>query len=71
MFRFVRQALNELAMDWRRQAAIRELNKLSDTLLADIGLRRDQLATLELELATEKRSRAPMPAYQPELQPCG
>jgi hypothetical protein len=47
------------------------LNKLSDTLLADIGLRRDQLATLELELATEKRSRAPMAVYQPELQPCG
>jgi uncharacterized protein YjiS (DUF1127 family) len=71
MFRFVRQALNELAMDWRRQAAIRELSKLSDPLLADIGLRRDQLPTLELELATEKRSRAPMPVYQPELQPCG
>jgi uncharacterized protein YjiS (DUF1127 family) len=71
MFGFVRQALNALAMDWRRQAAIRELSKLSDPLLADIGLRRDQLPTLQLELATDKRSRAPMPVYRPELQPCG
>jgi uncharacterized protein YjiS (DUF1127 family) len=71
MFGFVRQALNGLAMDWRRQAAIRELSKLSDPLLADIGLRRDQLPTLELELATDKRSRASLPVYRPELQPCG
>jgi uncharacterized protein YjiS (DUF1127 family) len=72
MLEFVRQALNGLATEWRRQAAIRELNKLSDPLLADIGLRRDQLPTLALETSEkEERARAPMPAYRPELQPCG
>jgi uncharacterized protein YjiS (DUF1127 family) len=74
MFGFVKQALNELATEWRRQAAIRELSKLSDPLLADIGLRRDQLPTLALELeatSEKERARAPMPAYRPELQPCG
>ena len=71
MFGFVKQALNELATEWRRQEAIRELDKLSDALLDDIGLRRDQLPTLALELTSEKESaRAPMPAYRPELQPC-
>ena len=72
MFGFVKQALNELATEWRRQEAIRELDKLSDALLDDIGLRRDQLPTLALELTSEKeRARAPIPAYRPELQPCG
>jgi uncharacterized protein YjiS (DUF1127 family) len=72
MFEFMKQALNGLATEWRRQAAIRELNKLSDHLLADVGLRRDQLPTAALELTSEKeRLRAPMPAYRPELQPCG
>jgi uncharacterized protein YjiS (DUF1127 family) len=72
MFGFVKQALSELATEWRRQAAIRELNKLSDPLLADIGLRRDQLPTLALDLISEEgRAPAPMPAYRPELQPCG
>jgi uncharacterized protein YjiS (DUF1127 family) len=37
MFDFVTQALGSMATEWRRQAAIRELNKLSDQLLADIG----------------------------------
>jgi uncharacterized protein YjiS (DUF1127 family) len=72
MFEFVTQAVNELATEWRRQAAIRELNKLSDPLLADIGLRRDQLPTLALEATSEnERAPAPMPVYRPELQPCG
>lgn len=72
MFEFVKQALSELTIEWRRQQAIRELNKLSDPLLADVGLRRDQLPTLALELMSEKeRAHAPMPAYRPELQPCG
>ena len=70
MFEFVTQAVNELATEWRRQAAIRELNKLSDPLLADIGLRRDQLPTLALE-ATSENEPASMPVYRPELQPCG
>jgi uncharacterized protein YjiS (DUF1127 family) len=72
MFGFVKQALSEPATERRRQGAIRELNKLSDPLLADIGLRRDQLPTLALELTSEKeRARTPMPAYRPELQSCG
>jgi hypothetical protein len=59
-------------MEWRRQSAIRELNKLSDAQLPDIGLRRDQLPTCALEL-TRAQNRAPAPAlaYRPELQPCG
>lgn len=72
MFAFMKQALNELSTEWRRQAAIRELDKLSDHLLADIGLRRDQLPTVALELGSEQlRADAPASVYQPELQPCG
>jgi hypothetical protein len=72
MLDFVRQALNELAAERRRQAAIRELAKLSDALLDDVGLRRDQLPTLTLELADEEEcDRMRAPAFRPELQPCG
>ena len=39
---------------------------------ADVGLRRDQLPTLALELADEKeRDRALAAVFQLELQPCG
>jgi uncharacterized protein YjiS (DUF1127 family) len=72
MFGFARQALNGLVTEWRRQAAIRELNKLSDALLDDIGLRRDQLPTIALDLTSEtERARPSALAYRPELQPCG
>ncbi len=72
MFAFMKQALSELSTEWRRQAAICELDKLSDHLLADIGLRRDQLPTVALEMATsEHRPLAPASVYRPELQPCG
>jgi uncharacterized protein YjiS (DUF1127 family) len=72
MFGFFAQVLDDLARERRRQAAIRELDKLSDHLLVDVGLRREQLPTLTLELADEKeRDRALALVFQPELQPCG
>ena len=72
MFDLLAQVLDDLARGRRRQAAIRELDKLSDHLLADVGLRREQLPTLALELADEKeRDRALALVFQPELQPCG
>jgi uncharacterized protein YjiS (DUF1127 family) len=72
MFDLLAQVLDDLARGRRRQASIRELDKLSDHLLADVGLRRDQLPTLALELADEKeRDRTLAAVFQPELQPCG
>jgi uncharacterized protein YjiS (DUF1127 family) len=72
MFGFFAQVLDDLARERRRRAAIRELDKLSDHLLVDVGLRREQLPTLTLELADEKeRDRALALVFQPELQPCG
>ena len=72
MFGFLAQVLDDLARGRCRQASIRELDKLSDHLLADVGLRRDQLPTLALEVADEKaRDRTLAAVFQPELQPCG
>ena len=72
MFDLLAQVLDDLARARRRQASIRELDKLSDHLLADVGLRRDQLPTLALELADEKeRDRTLAAVFHPELQPCG
>ena len=72
MFGFLAQVLDDLARERRRQAAVRELGKLSDHQLADIGLRREQLSTVALDLADEKeRDRALAPALRPELQVCG
>jgi uncharacterized protein YjiS (DUF1127 family) len=72
MFGFFAQVLDDLARERRRQAAIRELDKLSDHLLVDVGLRREQLPTLTLELEDEEqRERALALAFRPELQPCG
>ncbi len=72
MFELVRQALTGLAAEWRRQEAIRELDKLSDALLDDIGLRRDQLPTVALRLTSENtRARPSALGYRAELQPCG
>lgn len=72
MFHFARQAFSGLVDEWRREADFRELNALSDHLLTDIGLRRDQLPALRLEAPP---ARAPEPvvatAYRPELMPCG
>ena len=72
MFEFMKQALREAANERRRQIAIRELSKLNDHLLADIGLRRDQLPTLVIE-ATPECPRAPAPAQglRQELAYCG
>ena len=64
MLGFFAQVLADLTWEsGRHNAAIRELNKLSDHLLADIGFRREQLPTLTLELADEEeRDRALAPA---------
>ncbi len=73
MFDFARQAFTGLVDEWRREADFRELNALNDHLLADIGLRRDELPALRL--AAPQPARAPEPAvataYRPELLPCG
>lgn len=74
MFGLFAQVLADLTWERRHNAAIRELNKLSDHLLADIGFRREQLPTLTLELADEEerdRALAPAPALRHELLPCG
>jgi uncharacterized protein YjiS (DUF1127 family) len=72
MLGFLAQVLDDLARERRRQAAVRELDKLTDHLLADIGVRREQLPTVALELADEKeRDRALVIALRPELQGCG
>jgi uncharacterized protein YjiS (DUF1127 family) len=72
MFGFIMQAASEFANEWRRQAAIRDLSELNDHLLADIGLRREQLPTYLLEAETEDR---PTPSRvlvsQPRLVGCG
>jgi uncharacterized protein YjiS (DUF1127 family) len=72
MFGLLMQVLDGLMRERRRLAAVRELDKLSDHLLADIGLRREQLPTVALELTDEdERRRALAPSFRPELQPCG
>jgi uncharacterized protein YjiS (DUF1127 family) len=72
MLGFLAQVLDDLARERRRQAAVRELGKLSDHQLADIGLRREQLSTVALDLADEKeRDRVLAPALRLELQVCG
>ena len=69
MFDLARQVLDEIVNEWRRQAAIGQLNGLNDRLLDDIGLRREQLPTYRLEpAAREAPSRL---AYRPEFLPCG
>ena len=72
MFEIARQAFDEVMREWRRQAAVRELSKLSDHLLADIGLRRDQLPTYMTEATGEdERMHEIVTMYRPELAPCG
>ena len=72
MIGFVMQAASEFAKEWRRQAAIRELSELNDHLLADIGLRRDQLPTYLMESETEDRSTpSRLLVSQPRLVGCG
>jgi uncharacterized protein YjiS (DUF1127 family) len=67
------QALKTFTAERRRQAAALELSRLSDHQLADIGLRRDQLPTLALDLSQEQeRSRdIAHGVARSELQPCG
>ena len=72
MFGFITQAASEFAKEWRRQAAIRDLGELNDHLLADIGLRRDQLPTYLMESETEDKSTpSRVLVSQPRLVGCG
>jgi len=75
MMDFARRALSGLADEWRREADFRELSALNDHLLADIGLRRDQLPALRLAAAKPSPASEPEPAvaaaYRPELLTCG
>jgi uncharacterized protein YjiS (DUF1127 family) len=72
MFRLIRQLANKELGEWRRLADIRELGKLSDHQLADIGLRRDQLFMLEAKPPVDDGER-PLrePVYRPGFEPCG
>jgi hypothetical protein len=71
MLILLRQVLDELFKEWRRQAAVYALNKLDDHLLADIGLRRDQLPLLMMEEGPVDWAAVLEPSYRPELQVCG
>ena len=73
MFDFARQAINGLVEEWRREADFRELSALNDHLLADIGLRRDQLPILRLKapVAADGPIATEAPVYRPELVHCG
>jgi uncharacterized protein YjiS (DUF1127 family) len=72
MFEFITQVVSEYATEWRRQIAICELGKLNDHLLADIGLRRDQLPTYLIEESTEgHREPSRRLAPRAELVGCG
>ena len=53
LFEFARRALSELADERRRQKAMSALEALNDHLLADIGLRRDQLPIFSAMLADD------------------
>ena len=72
MFEFVAQAAAKLAKEWDRQALVRQLSRLNDHLLDDIGLRREQLPALGME-AERRVERAPARrlASRPELIGCG
>ena len=72
MFEFVAQAASALAKEWDRQALVRQLSRLNDHLLDDIGLRREQLPTLMMaaEGRVERRPRRRL-ASRPELIGCG
>jgi uncharacterized protein YjiS (DUF1127 family) len=71
MLILLRQVLDELFREWRRKAAVDALNELDDHLLADIGLRRDQLPLLMIGERPVDWTAALERNYRPELQVCG
>jgi hypothetical protein len=71
MLILLKQVLDKLFKEWRRRAAVDMLSKLDDHLLADIGLRRDQLPLLMMEDRPVDWTGALEPSYRPELQICG
>jgi uncharacterized protein YjiS (DUF1127 family) len=70
MFEFVKQVAGVLRGACMERAALQELHLLSDHHLADLGLRREQLASLA-KPAPRERAQRPAPAFRPELVPCG
>ena len=74
MFRSIRQLARRELSEWRRLASIRQLAKLDDHQLADIGLRRDQLFMIEFDGAPpEEETDRPLskPIYRLGFEPCG
>jgi hypothetical protein len=72
MFGFFKQALDEIMEEWRRQADVRGLSALNDHLLADIGLRREQLPTYMMpRISEDEVIISSRPASQSELISCG
>jgi len=71
MFSFLMQWAREEIAEWRRIANIRQLNKLSDSQLDDIGLSRDRLFLLEAERPDRPHSAAVRAVFQPGYEPCG
>ena len=72
MFWSIKQLVRKEFEEWRRLADIAALEKLSDRQLADIGLRRDQLFTLEtqsVDAAWERPATAAV--FRPGFEPCG
>lgn len=67
--------VRDLVEHFQRQALVAKLNLLSDHLLEDMGLRRDQLDLLRLPPAQAPASTIgyapPRAAARPSLQGCG
>lgn len=66
--------LQDLVAGVRRDALVGDLHRLSDHLLDDIGLRREQLDLLRLKppaVAEPRAARVRRPVARPSLQGCG
>jgi uncharacterized protein YjiS (DUF1127 family) len=71
MFDLMRQVADALLDAWRTRAALRELGLLSDRQLADLGLRREQLATLTRSVPQERKRKSAPPSFRAVPLPCG
>ena len=72
MFWSIKQLVQREFAEWQRLASIKDLAKLSDHQLSDIGLRRDRLFMLEVQKTDGARERPdPAPMFRPGFEPCG
>ena len=55
----VRRGVRWLQDDWRRHATIRELNRLSDHELNDVGIKRSDIALIADEMVKQWREGHP------------